>query len=141
MYELSHDTLVAPILKAKAQRAQLEQAKQTEQLRQEAIAKRRKKIVRAVWLGLIPIILVILVIVLIVIVMFATDSESALFVWTFLFTFFLFISFMILIGVTAMLGFVYEFIVGESILSKLRKRTGNPAKQKGLLTKIGRWLS
>lgn len=144
MYELSHDTLVAPILKAKAQRAQLEQAKQAEQLLQETRAKRRKKIVRAVWLFMVPIILASLAIVLVLISESSTEYGSRLdnfLFWTFLFTLFSIFSFIILIGATALLGFFYEFIVGESILSKLRKRAGNPEKQKGLLTKIGKWLS
>jgi hypothetical protein len=144
MYELSHDTLVAPILKAKAQRALLEQAKQAEQLLQETRAKRRKKIVRAAWLFMIPIFLVGLAIVLIIIsTRGATGNESldTVLLWTFLFTVFSIVSFVILIGAAALLGFFYEFIVGESILAKLRKRAGNPEKQKGFLTKIGKWLS
>jgi hypothetical protein len=73
----------------------------------------------------------------------ATGNESldTVLLWTFLFTVFSIVSFVILIGAAALLGFFYEFIVGESILAKLRKRAGNPEKQKGFLTKIGKWLS
>lgn len=145
MYELSHDTLVAPILKAKAQRALLEQATRAAQLLQETRAKRRKKIVRALWLFFIPFILVILAIALPLIVIkgeieSGSPLENFLF-WTFLFILFLIVSFLILISAAALFGFGYEFISGESILSKLRRRASNPEKQKGLLTKIGKWLS
>jgi hypothetical protein len=145
MYELSHDTLVAPILKAKAQRLQSERLQQTQQQLLEIIAKRKKKIIRAAWLLTGPTIFVVSLIVLSYI---AIKGEVAAGSWLEyllgyvpLITVLLVTGFVFLIAPAALLGFIYEFIVGESILSKLRKRAGNPAKQKGLRTRIGRWLS
>jgi hypothetical protein len=143
MYELSHDTLVAPILKAKAQRYQSERLKQAQQQLVEVRAKRKKKIIRALLLFGIPAILVGLLILVPAIDVALTKrgrgSEVTLVI--FFVVFCVVIVFFLVLGFAAIFAFMYEFIAGESILSKLRKRVSNPAKQKGLLTKIGRWLS
>ncbi|HEV7684174.1 MAG TPA: hypothetical protein VGO68_18810 [Pyrinomonadaceae bacterium] len=145
MYELSHDTLVAPILKAKAQRDLSDHAAEAQQLLKEVREKRKKKIFRAAWLFAIPLTLVVMVIVLFMIAIkeLVTPGSwlESILGYILLITVVLIIGFVILLGVAALFAFVYEFIAGESILSKLRKRAGNPAKQKGLLTKIGKWLS
>ncbi|HEV7747675.1 MAG TPA: hypothetical protein VGO56_21930 [Pyrinomonadaceae bacterium] len=137
MYELSHDTLVAPILKAKAQRYQSEKLKEAQHLILEVRAKRKKKIIRAALL-FVPMLLAFLII--FIAAARTEESGSSVSIIIYL-TIFLFFNFLILLPFAAVLLFVYEFIVGESILSKLRKRASNPAKQKGLLTKIGKWLS
>ena len=83
-------------------------------------------------------------IVVAVIVLFRQGSESEelnIFLYIVSFIFLLVPVFFVVTYLAGLVFFVYEFIVGESILSKLRKRVGNPAKQKGLLTKIGKWLS
>ena len=49
--------------------------------------------------------------------------------------------FFVLLGFVTPIAFVYEFIMGESVLSKLRRRAEDAAKQKGILTKLGKWLS
>jgi hypothetical protein len=143
MYELSHDTLVAPILKAKAQRYQSERLKEAQQQLVEVRAKRKKKIIRALLIFGIPAILVGLLILVPAIDVALTKrgrgSEVTLVI--FFVVFCVVIVFFLVLGFAAIFAFMYEFIAGESILSKLRKRVSNPAKQKGLLTKIGRWLS
>jgi hypothetical protein len=145
MYELSHDTLVAPILKAKAQRDLSDRAQLLLQLAKEVREKRMKKIKRAALLLAVPLGLGILVVVLFIVGIkeLATPGswQETLLIYTLFLALALIVGFFILIGFAALVAFVHEFIAGESILSKLRKRAGNPEKQKGALTKIGRWLS
>ena len=145
MYELSHDTLVAPILKAKAQRDLSDRAQEAQQLLKEVREKRKKKIIRAAVLLAIPLTLLFVVIILFIVgikeVATAGSWQETLLIYTLFLAVALVVGFFILIGVAALVAFLHEFIAGESILSKLRKRAGNPAKQKGILTKIGRWLS
>lgn len=134
LYEVSHDTLVPPILKAKALRYRRVEAQRLEQELLEKKKKRRRKIRRALLVLSLP---AIFVIVASFIALRDSSSESDL-LDIFLITFwilFLFASFV------SPLALLFEFVSGESILFKLRKRADNPAKQKGLLTKLGKWLS
>ncbi|HSS22041.1 MAG TPA: hypothetical protein VLL54_18375 [Pyrinomonadaceae bacterium] len=144
MYELSHDTLVAPILKAKAQRYESEKLKQTQQLLLEVRAKRKKKLIRAAWLFIPPALVTLMIVVALIVIYRPWRGGSGLDDLVFLFVSLIFLlvpCFFIVTYLSAVALFVYEFIAGESILSKLRKRATNPEKQKGLLTKIGKWLS
>lgn len=146
VYELSHDTLVAPILKAKSLRFENEQLQRAQQQLLEIKAKRKTKIKRALFIFLTPVIIFILFLVL---VYFADIFRGNDFVKTLLLIigipvlvfYAIYAIFLILLFLAGPLAFVYEFISGESVLSKLRNRAIDPARQKGILTKIGRWLS
>ena len=138
VYELSHDTLVAPILKAKSLRLELERK-----------AKRKKQKQRAIWTFAVPI-GIYLIFIIFAVILSVGLSKAGLDIpkWIELMLMWLIIigsaplCFVImapfLIGPFA---FAYEIIVGESVLAKLRTRANNPAKQKGILTKLGKWLS
>jgi hypothetical protein len=136
MYEVSHDTLVTPILKAKDRRYQ---GQKEERAREEVLkskAKRRKVIGRAIVLlgGLVALCAIILA--WTVIAGEPDEREWSVFVALFIFCFAL-----LLLTIPASLLFAFEMVAGESVLTKLRKLVENPTKQKGLLTKLGRWLS
>lgn len=122
IYEICHDTLVAPILSAKADRNKLEEKN-----------KRKRILIRVMVilitpLGSIPLAAALLL----------DENLGAVFLFAIAFAL---ISWFFLLGIPTTIAFFYEFIMGESLLSKLRKRAGDPKKQKGILTKIGRWLS
>jgi hypothetical protein len=141
MYELSHDTLVAPILRAKARRLVEEQMEKDRLLALQKKAKRKKKIIRAV-LFFIP---ALLTVSFSLFIMYGTNSSEpssldvvlglvALISLPFLFI-------MLGIWLISPLAFAFEFVTGDSVLARLRRRTEDPAKQNGILTRIGRWLS
>jgi hypothetical protein len=137
-YEVSHDTLVAPILKAKALRYKKDQERILEQKALEKKARRKRKFKRAA----VFIIVIVSLVLGIYTLLYGVDSSyfglgstfGQWFISAFLFG-------MLLSWVVPNLALIYEFIVGESILSKLRKISENPAKQNGFLGRIGRWLS
>jgi hypothetical protein len=140
MYEVSHDTLVAPILKAKARRYQRQKE---ENVQQELLKKkkgRKRKIIRAIVLlaGLAFFVLLISVMLMKLFDIALGDIRSDEYIYIAIYLFIIAGQFL---GVLGTIAFVYEFITGQSFLSRLRKRAENPAKQKGVLTKLGRWLS
>jgi hypothetical protein len=136
MYEISHDTLVAPILKAKACRYQKEEEQKAQQQSLEIKKERKKKIIRAVVLlgSLVGLFLGIFIWILLA----SREQERTV---VFIIALFIFILALLALTIPAALLIVYEFITGESFLSKLRKQAQNPKKQKGLFTKVCRWLS
>lgn len=138
-YEVSHDTLVGPILKAKALRSRRQQAEKAQLQLLETQKKRKRKIIRATVVLTIPAILVSLTFIL---TKFTLPREYDYLVSKAgFFLLFLISAGIVFSSIVSPLAFFYEFVSGESLLSKLRKRAENPAKQKGLLTKLGRWLS
>lgn len=138
-YEVSHDTLVVPILKAKALRIRRQQAEIAQQQLLETQKKRKRKIIRATVVLTIPAIVAMLTFIL---TKFTLPQDYDYLVSKVGYFLLVTISMGIVFSsIVSPLAFIYEFVSGESILSKLRKRAENPAKKKGLLTKLGRWLS
>ena len=140
MYEVSHDTLVAPILKAKARRYQREAEQKRQQELLELKQKRKKKIKRAIAL-LASLAGLFLLISLIVAWSLRSQLEQIGFGLIAILASSILVLALLVLGVVAILTVFYEFITGESVLSRLRKRADHPGKQKGILTRLGRWLS
>jgi hypothetical protein len=137
VYEISHDTLVPPILKAKAARYQRDQE---EKARQEAIKEkeRRKKIIKRAF-ALLGSLIALYLGIFIWILLYVSEKESKMLV--FVAALIIFIVALLILTIPAALLIVYEFITGESFLSKLKRRVAERRKQKEVLTKVGRWLS
>jgi len=120
VYELSHDTLVAPILKAKSLR-----------LESERQAKLKNKFYRALYLLLGPTVLF----GIIGFVSAFIDKELATLSIGLIGALYAFA--ILLLLVVSPFALIYEIIFGESILTKIR----GMKEQKGILAKLGRWLS
>jgi hypothetical protein len=136
-YEVSHDTLVGPILKAKALRIRRQEVERAQQQLLETQKKRKRKIFRAAVVLSLPAILAVLAYVI-------TKSDGAREPWldnAAAFVVYSIVALLIFSSILSPLAFIYEFVSGESLLSKLRKRAENPGKRKGILTKLGKWIS
>jgi hypothetical protein len=138
MYEVSHDTLVAPILKAKARRYQSQQEEKAQQLLMEIKKQRKKKINRAI---AFLVALVASYLLIIVSISLYLDVQMASLLGVLIIAFVIFLLALQFLEIPATIAFIYEFITGESFLSRLRRRAEDPTKQKGIFTKLGRWLS
>ncbi|HXU36274.1 MAG TPA: hypothetical protein VN937_07900 [Blastocatellia bacterium] len=139
LYEVSHDTLVAPILKAKALRYRRIHEEKLQRELSEQKKKRRRMLIRFALLIAFPGICATLFS-----LWMKYDNQMAEIAFLEVVAGFFFYGIILLCLIAFMLSvvtFVIEFVSGESILSRLRKRADNPAKQKGFLTKVGRWLS
>lgn len=141
LYEISHDTLVPPILKAKASRYERQKEERSQRLLAVKKRKRKKKIVRAIALFVaLPFLFVLGLLILMKSLGDYQDYKDDPLVAMYL-AILVFSLFFLILGALTIIGFFYEFITGESVLSKLRKRAEDPNKQKGFLTKVGGWLS
>ena len=138
MYEVSHDTLVAPILKAKARRYQSQQEEKIQQHLMEIKRQRKKKINRAIAF-LVALVVSYLLIIIAISIHF--DMKIKDLPGLIVIAFVVFLLALQFLEIPATIALIYEFITGESFLSKLRRRAKDPTRQKGIFTKLGRWLS